>query len=67
MQRCLHLLLKVGYPFEEIEAQLNACKNRKGTHTIKISQFDIEHLMGDLVYSAMRASSNWCSTPQVEM
>jgi N12 class adenine-specific DNA methylase len=57
-QREVKLLLKYGYPFEDIEAQLNAYKNRKGTHTIKISQFNIEHLIGDLVYSAKKLTNN---------
>jgi len=57
-QREVNLLLKYGYPFEDIEARLNACKNRKGTHAIKISQFDIEHLIGDLVYSAKKLTNN---------
>jgi hypothetical protein len=56
-QREVKLLLKYGYPFEEIEARLRACEDRKGTHTIKISQFDIEHLMGDLVYSAKKITN----------
>lgn len=48
-QREINLLLKYGYPFEEIEAKLRACKDLERTHMIKISEFDIEHLIGDLV------------------
>ena len=53
-QREVNLLLRYGYPFEEIEAQLQECKDRKGTHTLKISDFDLSHLIGDLVYSAKK-------------
>jgi len=57
-QREVTLLLKYGYPFDEIAAELNAYKNSKGTHTIKISQFDIEHLIDDLVCSAKKITSD---------
>lgn len=57
-QREVNLLLRYGYPFEEIQAQLNACKNRQGTHTLKISDFDLSHLIGDLVYSAKKINDD---------
>ncbi len=57
-QREVTLLLKYGYPFDEIEARLRACEDRKGIHTIKISEFDIEHLIGDLVYSAKKINDD---------
>ena len=46
-QREVNLLLRYGYPFEEIEAQLRACNDPKRTNTIQIGVLNIEHLIGD--------------------
>jgi len=50
-QHEVKLLLRYGYPFEESEAQMQVrgCNDREKTHTLKISDFDISHWIGDLV------------------
>lgn len=57
-QREVQLLLRYAYPFEEAEEQLNACKDVKGSHTLKLEIFDLEHLIGDFVYSAKNINDN---------
>ena len=51
------LVLKHGYPFEELEALLNAAKDRNEPVDVELDQFWFEHLLGELARSINHASS----------
>lgn len=53
-----HLLLRYGYPFEDEKAQLEAFKDRKGPHRLKIDRFYLSMMIADLVRSAKKLRSN---------
>lgn len=46
------LLLKYGYPFEELQHQLERAAEEHGVLTISIERDDAGRLIADLVYSA---------------
>jgi len=53
-QREVKLLLRYSYPFEDVAAQLEAFKDRRGTHCLKVHPYYLPKLIGDLVYSAKK-------------
>jgi len=57
-QREVKLLLRYGYPFEEAKEQLEAFKDRKGTHRLKIDTFYLSMTIADLVRSAKTIRSD---------
>jgi hypothetical protein len=42
------LILKYGYPFEELREQLIAFKNQRRNRLVEFSKFDLEMTIGDL-------------------
>src|SRR5262249_45955846 len=51
------LVLKHGYPFEELEALLKAANDRNEPVDVELDQFWFEHLLGELARSINHASS----------
>jgi hypothetical protein len=56
--REVELLLRYGYPFEEVKEQLEAFKGRKGPHHLKIGAFYPSMMIADLVRSAKAIRSD---------
>jgi hypothetical protein len=56
-QREVQLLLRYGYPFDDVRAQLESFKTRKGPHSLQIDSFYLPRLTADLVYSAKKIRS----------
>jgi len=42
------LILRHGYPFDDIRKALEACQASKTIKTVRISAFELERLIGDL-------------------
>lgn len=51
------LVLKHGYPFEELQAVLDAAKGRNEPIDIEMERFWFEHLLGELARSINHTSS----------
>jgi hypothetical protein len=51
-QREVNLLLEYAYPFENEEEQLHSFQSIPGIHILKVDEFYLSRLIGDLVYSA---------------
>ena len=45
------LLLRYGYPFEQIEQALNACESSREIEIVPMDRFELERLIGDLCRS----------------
>jgi hypothetical protein len=45
------LLLRHGYPFDQIEQALKACESSRDIETIPMDLFELERLIGDLSIS----------------
>jgi hypothetical protein len=45
------LLLRHGYPFEQIERALKACESSREIEAIEMDLFELERLIGDLSIS----------------
>ena len=45
------LLLRYGYPFEQIEKALKACESSREIKIIPIDHFELERLIGDVCRS----------------
>jgi len=45
------LLLRYGYPFEQIEQALKACESSRDIEIIPMDRFELEHLIGDVCRS----------------
>ena len=45
------LLLRYGYPFEQIEQALKACESSRDIEIIPMDTFELERLIGDLCIS----------------
>jgi hypothetical protein len=45
------LILRYGYPFQEIEQSLQACETSTNIEVIAVSTFELERLIGDLCIS----------------
>lgn len=45
------LLMRWGYPFEQIEHALQACEARDDIAIVPMNRFEFEHLIGDLCRS----------------
>jgi len=45
------LLLRYGYPFEQIERALKACGASPDVEIIPLDRFELEHLIGDVCRS----------------
>ncbi len=45
------LLLRYGYPFEQIERALQACAQSGDVEIIPMDRFELEHLIGDVCRS----------------
>ena len=45
------LLLRYGYPFEQIEQALKACESSLDIEIIPMDRFELEHLIGDVCRS----------------
>ena len=61
------LLLRYGYPFEQIEHALKACDASHDIEIVPMDHFELEHLIGDVCRSinqtsgARRRISSWNS------
>jgi hypothetical protein len=42
------LLLRYGYPFDQIERALKACSASQAIETVAMDRFELERLIGDL-------------------
>ncbi len=51
------LILRHGYPFEELEAVLKAAKDRHGPIDVEMEEFWFEKLLGELARYINHASS----------
>ena len=51
------LLLRYGYPFEQIENALKACEGSDAIEVVAMDSFYLEKLIGDLCYSINRMKS----------
>lgn len=56
--REVSLLLKYGYPFRDEEQKLRASKAVGGIHRVRLGEYWIELMLGDLVRSAKETSSH---------
>ena len=56
-QREIKLLIKYGYPFDEVSQQLEKVASIKGTHIIEMDEDEANGLIADLVYSAKSINS----------
>ncbi len=45
------LILRHGYPFEQIEQGLKACESSRNVEIIPVDLFELERLIGDLCIS----------------
>jgi hypothetical protein len=45
------LLLRYGYPFEQIEKALKACESSREIEIVPMDRFELERLIGDVCYS----------------
>ena len=45
------LLLRYGYPFEQIERVLQACEGSRDIETVPLDCFELERLIGDVCRS----------------
>lgn len=45
------LLLRYGYPFEQIEQALKACQSSRDIEIVSMDTFELERLIGDLCIS----------------
>ena len=45
------LLLRYGYPFEQIERALQACAESGDIEVVPMDRFELEHLIGDVCRS----------------
>ena len=45
------LLLRYGYPFEQIEQALNACESSREIEIVPMDRFELERLIGDVCRS----------------
>jgi hypothetical protein len=45
------LLLRYGYPFEQIERSLKACKASGDVEIVPMDRFELEHLIGNVCRS----------------
>jgi hypothetical protein len=45
------LLLRHGYPFEQIEQALKACESSRDIEIVSMDLFGLEHLIGDVCRS----------------
>jgi hypothetical protein len=45
------LLLRYGYPLEQIEQALKACESSREIEIIPMDRFELEHLIGDICRS----------------
>lgn len=42
------LILRHGYPFDQIERALKACESSRGIEVVPMDSFELERLIGDL-------------------
>ena len=48
------LLLRYGYPLEQVEATLKACDDSPAIERVSIERFDLDQLIGNLCYAINR-------------
>lgn len=51
------LLLRYGYPFEQIEQALKACESSREIEIVPMDRFQLERLIGDVCYSINHRTS----------
>jgi hypothetical protein len=51
------LLLRYGYPFEQIEQALKACESSREIEIVPMDRFELERLIGDVCYSINHRTS----------
>ena len=51
------LLLRYGYPFEQIEQALKACKSSREIEIVPMDRFELERLIGDMCRSINQMKS----------
>jgi hypothetical protein len=51
------LLLRYGYPFEQIENALKACEASNRIEIVPMDSFELEHLIGDVCRSINQIES----------
>ena len=51
------LLLRYGYPFEQIEQALNACESSREIEIVPMDRFELERLIGDMCRSINQMKS----------
>ena len=51
------LLLRYGYPFEQIEQALKACESSRDIEIVAMDSFELERLIGDVCRSINKMKS----------
>jgi hypothetical protein len=61
------LLLRYGYPFEQIEQALKACESSREIEIVPMDRFELERLIGDVSYSINHKTSGATQNDLLEL
>lgn len=61
------LLLRYGYPFEQIEQALKACESSREIEIVPMDRFELERLIGDVCYSINHKTSGTTQNDLLEL
>lgn len=61
------LLLRYGYPFEQIEQALKACESSREIEIVPMDRFELERLIGDVCYSINHRTSGATQNDLLEL
>ena len=61
------LLLRYGYPFEQIEEALKACESSREIEIVPMDRFELERLIGDVCYSINHKTSGATQNDLLEL
>jgi hypothetical protein len=61
------LLLRYGYPFEQIERALKACVSSREVEIVPMDRFELGRLIGDVCYSINHKTSGATQNQLMEL
>ena len=61
------LLLRYGYPFEQIEQALKACESSHEIEIVPMDRFELERLIGDMCRSINQMKSGATQDPLLDL
>lgn len=61
------LLLRYGYPFQQIEQALKACESSREIEIVPMDRFELERLIGDVCYSINHRTSGATQNDLLEL